>query len=244
MREIGVSTYCLMHRLLSDALEALSQETGLIEILSDSLHSLFLYAEVCASFDLGYTVHAPTTDLNIALEHERMRVASIRVIEDLAGACDRIGASVLVVHPGVCMDPRMMAASERALYRSLVDLSRLQAECSVTIAVENMGSWPCCHFRDASLLPALDDLGLGFVLDVGHAHLNGNLDAFLRAGSPVHLHLHDNRGALDEHAACGTGTVDFSAVRAAVPSRATAVIEVQDFGAVRSSLAYLNSVRI
>lgn len=242
MSEIGVSTYCMMHRPLCDALETLSQETGLIEVLSDSLHSLFLYAEVCASFDLRYTVHAPTTDLNIALEHERMRRASIQVIKDLVGVCDRIGASVLVVHPGVCMDPRLMAASERALRRSLDDLSRLQEACAVTIAVENMGSWPCCHFRDTSLLPVLDDLGLGFVLDVGHAHLNGNLGAFLRDGTPVHLHLHDNRGTMDEHAACGSGTIDFSAVLAAAPPSATMVIEVQDAGAVRPSLAYLNGV--
>jgi len=242
MRAIGVSTYCMMHRPLGDALETLSQETGLIEILSDSLHSLFLYAEVCASFDLRYTVHAPTTDLNIALEHERMRRASIQVVEDLVGVCDRIGASVLVVHPGVCMDPHLMTASERALRRSLDDLSRLQEACAVTIAIENMGSWPCCHFRDTSLLPVLDDLGLGFVLDIGHAHLNGNLEAFLRAGSPVHLHLHDNHGALDEHAACGTGAIDFSAVLASVPSRATAVIEVQDTRAVQPSLIYLNGV--
>ncbi|EJG06456.1 Xylose isomerase domain-containing protein TIM barrel [Methanofollis liminatans DSM 4140] len=242
MRAIGVSTYCMMHRPLGDALETLSQETGLIEILSDSLHSLFLYAEVCASFDLRYTVHAPTTDLNIALEHERMRRASIQVVEDLVGVCDRIGASVLVVHPGVCMDPHLMTASERALRRSLDDLSRLQEACAVTIAIENMGSWPCCHFRDTSLLPVLDDLGLGFVLDIGHAHLNGNLEAFLRAGSPVHLHLHDNGGALDEHAACGTGTIDFSAVLDSVSPRTTAVIEVQDLGAVRPSLAYMNGV--
>jgi sugar phosphate isomerase/epimerase len=242
MREIGASTYCLMHRTLGDALETLSQETGLVEVLSDSLHSLFFCSEVCASFDLGYTVHAPTADLNIAIEDERMRRASIGVLEDLAGACDRIGASVLVVHPGVCMDPHLMKASERALYRSLADLSRLQEECAVTIAVENMGSWPCCHFRDTSLLPVLDDLGLGFVLDVGHAHLNGNLGAFLRDGTPVHLHLHDNRGTMDEHAACGSGTIDFSAVLAAAPPSATMVIEVQDAGAVRPSLAYLNGV--
>jgi sugar phosphate isomerase/epimerase len=242
MRAIGVSTYCMMHRPLCDALETLSQETGLIEVLSDSLHSLFLYAEVCASFDLRYPVHAPPTDLNIALDHERRRRASLPVVEDLVGVCDRIGASVLVVHPGVCMDPHLMAASERALRRSLDDLSRLQEACAVTIAVENMGSWPCCHFRDTSLLPVLDDLGLGFVLDVGHAHLNGNLEAFLRAGSPVHLHLHDNGGALDEHAACGTGTIDFSAVLDSVSPRTTAVIEVQDLGAVRPSLAYLNGV--
>lgn len=243
MNRFGVSTYCLMDRPLGDALETLSQKTGLVEILSDALHSLFEYEDVCASFDLRYTVHAPTTDIDIAFENERMRQASVRVLADLAGICDRIGASVLVVHPGVCMDLDRMAASERAMHRSLADLSRIQEERSVSIAVENMGSWPGCHFQDTTLLPTLADLGLGFVLDVGHAHLNGNLEAFLREGSPVHLHLHDNRGALDEHAACGSGTIDFSAVLAAAPSRASAVVEVRDAAAVEPSLAYLGQVR-
>ncbi|MDK2974088.1 MAG: hypothetical protein PWP08_459 [Methanofollis sp.] len=242
MTRIGVSTYCLMDRSLGDALETLSTETDLVEVLSDSRHSLFEYADVCTSFDLRYTVHAPTTDLNIALENERMRLASIRVIEDLAGVCDRIGASVLVVHPGVCTDLRRMAASARALRRSLDDLARMQTGCAVTLAVENMGSWPCCHFRDTALLPVLEELGLGFVLDVGHARLNGNLEAFCTAGDPVHFHLHDNDGTTDLHAGCGTGTIDFSAVLDAVPPRATAVIEVQDAGAVRPSLAYLNGI--
>jgi hypothetical protein len=47
---------------------------------------------------------------------------------------------------------------------------------------------------------------------------------------------------MDEHAACGTGTIDFSAVLDSVSPRTTAVIEVQDLGAVRPGLAYLNGM--
>lgn len=239
---LGASTYCLMDRTLDEALEALAGSVPLVEILSDSSHSLFSCADVCASFDLRYTVHAPTSDLNIAIPHERMRQASVQVIADLASVCDEIGAERLVIHPGFCMEKGLWAASEAALLSSLRDLSRLQEDAAVTLAVENMGSWTSCHFRDPGLLPVLDALNLGFALDVGHAHLTGTLDAFLREGRPVHLHLHDNHGTTDEHAACGSGCIDFSAVRSAVPPSATTVVEVLHPAAVRESLAYLGRV--
>lgn len=239
---LGASTYCLMDRPLDMALETLADVVPFVEVLSDSSHSLFSCADVCASFDLRYAVHAPTSDLNIAIPNERMRQASLRVIADLAAVCDDIGAERLVIHPGFCMERGIWAASEAALLSSLRDLSRIQEDVAVTFAVENMGSWECCHFRDPGLLPVLDDLGLGFALDVGHARLTGNLDAFLREGRPVHLHLHDNHGTMDEHAACGSGCIDFSAVRSALPSSATAVVEVLKPTAVGESLAYLERV--
>ncbi|MBP2146505.1 sugar phosphate isomerase/epimerase [Methanofollis sp. W23] len=239
MKLPGCSTYCLMDRPLEEALGLLAAETRLVEVLSDSLHSLFFYQEACDSFDFSYTVHAPTTDINLAAENETMRCASVEAIADLARICDEVGACRLVVHPGFCMEPHLWQASEQALLRSLHDLAALQDEVSVVLAVENMGSWTCCHFRDTSLLPLLDDLGLGFTLDIGHAVLTGTLEAFLAEARPVHFHLHDNDGTHDLHAACGSGCIDFSAVMAAIPSSATAVVEVHDPGAVRPSMEFL-----
>ncbi|MDK2863808.1 MAG: hypothetical protein PWQ46_1518 [Methanomicrobiaceae archaeon] len=64
LNSIGCSTWCLMDRSLEEALDVISSLTGCAEILSDSLHSLFLSEEACHSFDLQYTVHAPTGDVN------------------------------------------------------------------------------------------------------------------------------------------------------------------------------------
>jgi len=64
LNSIGCSTWCLMDRSLEEALDVISNLTGCAEILSDSLHSLFLSEEACHSFDLQYTVHAPTGDVN------------------------------------------------------------------------------------------------------------------------------------------------------------------------------------
>lgn len=240
----GCSTYACFNETLAKALEQIAARTTLAEILSDTTHCILRNAEVCACFDLRYTVHAPCADMNIACHHERIRRASIEVIAEVAAICDDISAERLVIHPGYCESVygSGMERSARALDRSLAELAELQAEREVVFTIENLGSWDICHFRDPSLLDRLDELGLGFVLDVGHAHLNGNLESFLAASSPVHVHLHDNNGIQDDHAACGSGTIDFPRVLSSIPPDATLIIETADIGAFDESISYFESL--
>ena len=240
---IGCSTCCLMDRTLEEALSRISRHTGLAEILSDGPHSLFWEEETCYSFDLGYTVHAPVADVNIASENEHLRTATVRVLGDLAGVCDRIGAARLVVHPGHVWGEEARDAARRALDRSLHDLAAVQQEVTVRFAVENMGAWDTCFFREPGFLDRLADHGLGFALDVGHAHVNGNLNLFLERGGATHVHLHDNCGTRDDHLACGEGSIDFGRVMAALPRGVTKVVEPVSFQQYERSLEHLESIR-
>ncbi|NQS74711.1 MAG: sugar phosphate isomerase/epimerase, partial [Methanoculleus sp.] len=82
----------------------------------------------------------------------------------------------------------------------------------------------------------------GLALDVGHAHLNGCLDAFL-AHPAAHFHLHDNDGTEDSHDPLGTGTIDFVPVMDAVRrSGVTPIIEVGTFEGVTTSIAVLEGI--
>ncbi|WP_292491108.1 sugar phosphate isomerase/epimerase family protein [Methanoculleus sp. 10] len=239
---IGCSTCCLMDRALEEALALIARHTSLAEILSDGPHTLFLEEETCSSFDLGYTVHAPVADINIASGNEHLRRAAVRVISDLAEVCDRIGAGRLVVHPGHIWGEEMRGAAERALSASLNDLAAIQRDVNVRLAVENMGAWDICFFREPGFLARLADSGLGFALDVGHAHVNGNLGLFLEEGGAIHVHLHDNCGSRDDHLACGEGSIDFRRVLQALPRSATKVVEPVSFRQYEKSLDYLRSV--
>lgn len=231
-----------MDRTLEEALSLIASQTDLAEILSDGPHSLFLAEETCHSFDLRYTVHAPVADINIASENEHLRRATIRVLADLSLVCDHIGAGCLVIHPGHIWGEEMQDAASRALDRSLDDLAAIQKEVNVRLAIENMGAWDICFFREPGFLDDLAALDLGFALDVGHAHVNGNLEAFLEEGEPVHLHLHDNHGARDDHLACGEGSIDFSRVMQAVPLSTTKVVEPTLFQQYRLSIEHLGSL--
>lgn len=238
--DIGCSTYSLIDRPLAEALEVLSACTDRVEVLSDAGHSLFFEHETCNSFLLHYSVHAPSGDINIASRHEPVRRASTALVRELAGICDLIGARTLVLHPGYMTRPLESPLAERAFYRSLAELSVINEECGVRIAIENMGAWDIVLFRDTQLLAAVREAGLGFVLDVGHAHVNGLLDRFLAEGSPVHVHLHDNDGTCDSHSPCGDGTIDFDSVVRRLPAQADCVVESTDLAGYLKSREYLS----
>ena len=239
MNTLGISSNCCLDLPLSDALESLSKHTNFIEILSDGRHSLFDFEETAASYSLRYSIHCPVSDGNIAEPNEKIRAASVEVIKDIAEIADRINAEILVLHPGYCLEQKLFSASEAALHRSIETLGKLQEDYTVRFAMENMGSLDCLHFRHPAFLETVRDAGLGFCLDVGHAYLNGSLDEFLQK-HPDHLHLHDNDGICDLHAACGSEKIDFSKVLSC--DAKTGVIECMNRENTDSSLDYLSSI--
>lgn len=240
MPELGCSTWCLMDRELSDVLEILSARTGTVEILSDATHDILSGSEVCFSYDLHYTVHAPTTDINIASCREQIREASLGLLREVCREAGEIGAGCVVVHPGFSPWLEMFDRSSEALRNSLRDLATIQDEQGVVIAVENMGTWQVCHFRDPSFLPILEEEGLSFCLDVGHAHVNGLLEEFLTAGRPSHIHLHDNNGSCDDHLATGAGSIDFPWLIPRLPMNASWIIEVHKLEAFDESVRFMS----
>ena len=235
MNTLGISSNCLMDCPLFDALEELSSLTNYVEIISACGHSIPRYLEAAESFQLRYSIHSPTSDGNIAEPFEKIRKASLSVIREAAEAADNLGAETLVIHPGFCLEKDMFEKSYEALLLSIYDLGKMQEEFSVRFAVENLGSLDCCHFRFPDFVSILRDADLAFCLDVGHANLNGVLGEFLDS-KPEHVHLHDNHGVWDEHAAVGSGDIDFSNV---LELDATGIIECMEYEAVLESLAYL-----
>ncbi|MDD3092090.1 MAG: sugar phosphate isomerase/epimerase family protein [Methanoregulaceae archaeon] len=239
MHRLGCSTWCLMDMGLFEALEILSERTDTIEILSDARHDLLYESESCASFNLSYTVHSPTTDINIASCRETLRNASIDLLQEVCQKAGEIGARCVVVHPGFSPWLEMHDKSYDALRRSLVDLAVVQEEHGVPVAIENMGSWEVCHFRNPSVLPVLEEAGLSFCLDIGHAHINGVLDDFLALATPDHIHLHDNRGSFDDHGALGTGTMDLEHIIPRLPRNSCWIMEVKAIDDFDESMRYM-----
>jgi len=241
-RPLFISTFCCIDHPLDQALDTLAPRTSHVEILSDGLHDLLSDSTPCSEYPFSYSVHAPCSDVNIAAINERMRSASILVLGDMLAASARIGAEHLVVHPGYSPYEQVRNRSFASLLRSLDELARLQEEHGVRVCIENMGAWECCHFRTPTFLPELTARGLGVTLDCGHARLNGNLDEFLAAGEFCHVHLHDNGGTVDDHLACGTGTIDFSETIQRLPSQATLVVETRELAAADQSISFLSTL--
>jgi sugar phosphate isomerase/epimerase len=241
-RPLFISTFCCIDHPLDEALAILAGRTSHVEILADGPHDLLADPTPCGEYPLTYSVHAPSSEINIASVNERMRSAALSLLGDVLASCNRIGAGHLVVHPGYSAYEQVKERSHSSLLRSLDDLAELQEEFGVRVCVENMGAWECCHFRTPAFIPEISERGLGMTLDCGHARLNGNLDAFLAAGGFCHVHLHDNGGTNDDHNACGSGTINFSTLISRLPQDATLVVETRELAAAEASISCISPI--
>lgn len=240
MRRIGCSTWCCLDRPLPEALGVITELTGTIEIFADAAHDILNGGEdLSPDSGISISIHAPTADINLASIREPVRQASVALVSAVCERAGELGATVVVVHPGISPWPGQEDASRSALLCSFDDLAGVQEEYGVRVAVENMGSWEMCHFRDTGLLPEIAGSDLSFCLDVGHAHLNNVLDMFLSLGSPCLVHVHDNCGSSDDHLPPGMGSMDYPSLLERLPGDVPWILEVPDLGLVEAGLAYL-----
>jgi sugar phosphate isomerase/epimerase len=231
----GISTHCLHHRPLDEALEALAPLTDTVEIMDDGLHHI-TSAELLESHSFRYFIHAPARGVNIASQLEPIRKASVSVLAEAFAVAGVVNAKV-VIHPGYYAWPLEHDAAIGRMQLSLEELKHAAGEEGVEFFIENMPDWGYFFLRhpdELSLFP-----GVGLALDVGHAHINGCLAEFLT--HPVaHFHLHDNDGKTDTHDAVGRGTIDFGPVMEAVRrSGAVPIVEVGSLEGVIESIRAL-----
>jgi sugar phosphate isomerase/epimerase len=228
----GISTFCLHQEPLITALEKISPFTDYIEVMDEGLHYLDS-AESLLSYSHRFSIHAPCRGTNIASLLEPIRRASVEVIEQCFCIAAEVNAGI-VVHPGYFAWAEERTRAERQLGVSLGDLSRFRKEYSIPFYIENMGNWDYFFLKTPDELFLIGDTPLA--LDVGHAHQNHCLLAFLSVPAG-HCHLHDNNSKEDSHVAIGEGTIDFKPVMKAVQkNKITPVIEVATFEGVQKSI--------
>jgi len=234
----GISTFCLHSRPLPDALEALSQVTGCVEVMDEGLHHL-RSPEILENFSLRYSIHAPSRGTNLASLLEPIRKASVEVMRDCFAIAAEVNAHV-VVHPGYFAWHEERPKAEEQFRRSRDELKACSAEFSVPFSFENMGDWDYFLLKCPDEIPLIGDCG--FTLDVGHAHQNHCLPEFLSVPA-CHYHLHDNDGTSDSHEAVGKGTINFADVMTAVrKSGVTPIIEVATYEGTIESIRALESL--
>jgi len=142
--------------------------------------------EVAAARDDGHsalplTVHAPVLDLNPCSINPRVAEASVAYSVEAIGIAERLGASVLTVHPGRRTAKRPPSEADFARFRTYIGALRDRAKGSpVRVAMENMeplvNSLICTPEDMRSLLDR--EPWLQFTLDVSHASGNNSGEVF------------------------------------------------------------------
>ena len=172
-----------------------------------------------------HAIHAPITErftgrwvgpFNNASPRPLMRERAVRETLAALGLAARVPVSVLVVHLGL---PDALTAtqgenSREAARRSVETIAEAAGKLGVRVALEVI---PNALSTPASLVSMVEDEldlpNVGICLDLGHAHMMGDLIEAIDTVSEllVATHVHDNHGSRDEHLPPLDGTIGWPA---------------------------------
>ncbi len=177
-----------------------------------------LAREIVETTDLVITIHLPYSDLNLASMNQPIWEETLRQMKECISFASEF-CGLAVVHPGY-LSPLGKQMPDRAWEQNILGLQEIcdhAAEFGMRIAVENMLNIESMLGRTPEeiqgILENVRRENLGFVFDVGHANTNGNVDSFLALKEKmIHVHVHDNKGARDEHLPVKSGNVNWRRV--------------------------------
>lgn len=223
--EIGVSMLYCLNRSFNEMVEELPK-TGVarIEVVDEGLHSLdkqrtSILQDVGESYGLKYSVHAPFADVNIASLSKTILATVLRRLEKSISHARLLDAYMWVFHPGTKTDTNSPCLNKDWLQnlKTVSLLLKIAENHGVKMAVENVPeSYPflMTSVEDFQRFYSELDEDLGLTLDIGHAHISGQIEKFLTTFSDkiVHIHASDNHGKTDQHLGIGCGTINWKSV--------------------------------
>jgi sugar phosphate isomerase/epimerase len=220
--KIGVSMLYSLSGSFNRMLKRLdSTGTKCIEILDDGVHELdknrvSLLKELAKSYDLEYTVHAPFADINLASPSRTMLEASLKRLTKSLYYTHVLDAKLWVLHPGAKTGISQFypGAEWKQNIQSIEELYAEAEQLGVNVAIENLPAkywFVMSSPEDFHKFYKETSLPIGIVLDIGHAHLENQIQPFFNqlADKIVHIHASDNKGVEDEHLGVGHGTINY-----------------------------------
>ena len=161
------------------------------------------------------TAHAPWW-VELGSPEIIVRATWISETKKIIDACEKIGATVLVVHGNVSglgfASEAMKKKSMVTLAESFLFLKKYGEKKGVTVTIENTWETPD---ELAYILKHAKDLKV--TIDIGHAYMQGGMpgiETFLTrfADRIAHIQLSDNSGKSDDHEELGKGKMPLRTV--------------------------------
>lgn len=188
--------------------------------LSESRVPPHLVQQHAAQLGLRLSLHAPSYDLNPLSSNPEIRSLSRRLVLDSLELGAKLGAKVVVVHPGALSsstdDPEDYWSR---LEEYTVQLDARAAHLGLRVAIEGMEKKKLQFItsissleRLAGLLFSVNARHVGICLDIAHAGTIGDpLEFLARVPRIVHAHLSDTSHE-KTHALLGEGRLDLAAI--------------------------------
>jgi len=222
--KIGISSLFILGRPFEELVETIThhaEECRCWEIVDEDRLKLdrgkiATLRELQGSYNLEFTVHAPFTDLNIASVNPEVRRLSLETLKRSLANAESLGAKVWVFHPGSHGPTSSFLPGEdlKLNLESIDELADYAESTQVKLGLENMPggiSAILAHVEEFEEFFKAAKPNVGLTLDVGHAHILGEVDLFLRklGDRLVHVHVHDNDRSYDKHYEIGKGSINW-----------------------------------
>jgi sugar phosphate isomerase/epimerase len=267
-RQFGISTHLFHAQRLSrdHLLEIAAHGFECVEVYATRTH--FDYHNPAAVADLQQwladaglqlrSIHAPTADSyvggrwsgaqSLASVDAETRTYTVRECELALHIARRIPVAVFVAHLGVPRTQRTLHGDSRAAARhSIEELVRVAEPLGVQIALEVI---PNELSRPGSIVHFIEEDfdGVGICLDIGHAHIDGDVIDAIETVSEhlIATHLHDNAGRSDDHLLPFEGTIDWAGALLAVQKigyDGPFMLEIVPKGSTKDTLARAQKAR-
>lgn len=250
--KISVSTLGLYPAKMENILEFVTDnKLEYLEIITEYPYKHVTSDDV-SSYDLGISVHAPMSDINISSHIDKIRQASIDEMISSFKKANELDAQRVTVHPG-SIPVMALRFTDKILEYNMESLKYLQSqaeEYGVMMCVENMPLLERLLYTniDALYEDVACEIHSGITLDVGHGHNNGfEVDEMLRSDDIHHIHLSDNDGSYDMHDALGSHNIDFKHLFEVLEKKKyddICVIEVYTPHQILKSIDYLKELKV
>jgi len=195
------------------------RDTGKIDKIVGTMHKTGVSA-VTSHLPLYEQVHAPGKRgllLTPSTTDEEVRLKWLDETKAAVAASSKAGARVMTLHTD--LDFSNPDEGRTAAFRKSMDelVSNVLPEGCI-IAVENMVGGPA---QVSGLVEAIEDYPrdkVGITLDIGHAHITGDLLQAVRetASRLASIHAHDNDGTSDDHLLPGQGDMPWDSFKKAL----------------------------
>ncbi len=246
--KIGFSALALFDLSLDEIVQRASTDGfDIVEVLCEGpfLPRLALknisHLEILSQCNIELTIHSPTVDLNPASVNIGIREETVKQLYETIDLAASIDASTVTTHPGYVKrtSERLTKRSLELALKSLENWAQYAEDVGIEPSIENMpnnSKYFCTNVAQHKLF--VETCGTSATIDVGHAHTNDATREFLLTDFKVaYYHLSDNDGRRDQHLPIGQGTIDWAQLQGINK----AIIEVNDYEAVKESYDYLAS---
>lgn len=167
---------------------------------------------------LKFSIHPPAWDTNLTSENKSIREATYNEYCRAVEFAYAIGGEHVVIHPGFCYSPGFDKNLAQQRAKELVSrLCAVAKPLGITLAIENVGYNGSSLFTQDEYVAFVKELdsSAAYLIDTGHAHLNGwDIPTLIRDTRDrlCSIHLHDNFADGDRHLPIYEGNIDWEPI--------------------------------